>query len=427
MSAPPVIQWVADNIGLTRCQTYFALYSSAYGAAFRSFFTGQFWLTGGLALLGRAFELSAQRVGCSLNPFEPEQPPYEGCQKWSSGNGQYVIYKPDGSSGPFADYVEIFDVISRPEASGSNWILKIIYQRPDGSTTENIYNDQLARRTAPFFFTRPVGDAVCGEPAPEPTLPEHDPGEPISDPVTYTDPSACNWTIQATDSYVNDQGEVVFYYTVTSDDPETCGGPFAYWDDGKDEPHWVTDPGNDPGGNPYSPPPAPDYNPRFDDIDKELDDIKKELDAIKECACDDPKPELLGDWVSIRFVSDGISPGGTNPLRKLFRYRSQSSRTEQQLRDYWAGFTWQAGPVIVQHKGTWWGTPQVWASSAEEGKRVLRFAAGEAGAAPDTDGEWIVTGSASPRYGMSGTMRVQQYRGRDWVTSRIGPSGPVEL
>ena len=32
-----------------------------------------------------------------------------------------------------------------------------------------------------------------------------------------------------------------------------------------------------------------------------------------------------------------------------------------------------------------------------------------------------------PRCGMPGTMRIQQYRGRDWVTSRLGPSGPVEL
>jgi hypothetical protein len=154
--------------------------------------------------------------------------------------------------------------------------------------------------------------------------------------------------------------------------------------------------------------------------------IQQQLDW-KTPICGNEPPVLLGDWVSIRFISDGISPGGTNPLRKLFRYRSQSSRSIEQLRAYWAGFTWTAGPVIVQHKGTWWGTPQVWASTAEEGKRVLRFAAEEAGATPDTDGQWIVTGSTHPRYGMPGTMRIQTYRGRDWITSRNGPSGPVEL
>ena len=427
MTRPEIIDWVEQNTGITECSFYASMSAGAYGAAFGSAFSGQFWLTGGLALIGRAAELTAEAAGCTAQLPPTEQPPYEGCKKWSSGNGQYFIYKPDGSAGVFADYVEILDVISRPEASGTNWILKVIYIRPDGITVEGIYNDQLARRTAPFLFTRPVGDAVCGEPAPEPELPTHNPGEPIADPVTHTDSQGCNWTIQATDAYIDDQGQWHTYYTITADN-DACGGPFAYWStEGGDKPDFVTDPGNDPDGNPYSPPPPKDYNPRFDDIDKDLDDIKKELDAVKDCACDDPKPELLGDWVSIRFVSDGISPGGTNPLRKLFRYRSQSSRTDEQLREYWAGFTWQAGPVIVQHKGTWWGTPQVWASSAEEGKRVLRFAAGEAGATPDTDGEWVITGSASPRYGMPGTMRIQQYRGRDWVTSRLGPSGPVEL
>ena len=75
-------------------------------------------------------------------------------------------------------------------------------------------------------------------------------------------------------------------------------------------------------------------------------------------------------------------------LRKLLRYRSESSRDLGQLSAYWQDFTWNAGDIIVFHKGAWWGTPQVWAASQEEGQRVLRFAAAEAGIDPDQVGEW---------------------------------------
>ena len=139
--------------------------------------------------------------------------------------------------------------------------------------------------------------------------------------------------------------------------------------------------------------------------------------------CGNEKPALEGTWISTRWESDGISPGGTKPLRKLFRYRSKSNLTAYQLQAYWRDFVWDAGDVIVAHKGAWWGTPQVWAASEEEGKRVLRFAAGEAGLDPDSVGEWVVSSSSSPRYGMSGRMRLQQHQGVRWVTRRDGPSG----
>ena len=84
--------------------------------------------------------------------------------------------------------------------------------------------------------------------------------------------------------------------------------------------------------------------------------------------CGSEKPKLEGTWISTRWISDGNSPGGERPLRKLFRYRSKSSLTDEQLRDYWADFSWQAGPVCVKHSGAWWGYPQVWASTPEEGK-----------------------------------------------------------
>ena len=139
--------------------------------------------------------------------------------------------------------------------------------------------------------------------------------------------------------------------------------------------------------------------------------------------CVEPKPILAGNWVSTHWVSDGDSDNSDKRLRKLFRYRSGSTRTTAELREYWSAFTWQAGGTIVAHKGTWWGTPQVWAATEEEGKRVLRFAGTEAGLNPDLDGKWVISSPSGSRYGMSGLMRLAKPRGEYWVTSRDGPSG----
>jgi hypothetical protein len=82
--------------------------------------------------------------------------------------------------------------------------------------------------------------------------------------------------------------------------------------------------------------------------------------------------------------------------------------------------------VIVVSKNLSWGTPKVWAATAAEGKRVIEHAATIAGVdLNDPKHEWIVTGSADPRYGKSGRMRVDT-RGGEFVrvTSRPGPSGP---
>jgi len=138
-------------------------------------------------------------------------------------------------------------------------------------------------------------------------------------------------------------------------------------------------------------------------------------------------PALLGDWVTVRFESIENSPEGTRPLRKLFRYRSQSALDLGQIAAYWESFTWNAGPVCVQHKGASWGTPQCWAANADEGKRVIRFAGLEAGIDPDVVGEFVISGSSDPRFGMPGTMQVAQVQGLDWITSRQGPSGPPLL
>ena len=113
------------------------------------------------------------------------------------------------------------------------------------------------------------------------------------------------------------------------------------------------------------------------------------------------------------------------PLRKIFRYRDQAGATLEEHTEHWRTFTWEAGPVCVIHKGAPWGVPQVWASSIEEGKRVIRHAGAIAGVDPDSEGEWMITGSLNPRYGKTGTMAVKILRGGYLsVTKRDGPDGP---
>ena len=143
--------------------------------------------------------------------------------------------------------------------------------------------------------------------------------------------------------------------------------------------------------------------------------------------CTSEKPPLEGEWVTTRWESTEVMPHSGHRLRKQFRYRSKSSLDLAQRSAYWENFQWQSGDVCVIHKGAWWGTPQVWAASEEEGKRVIRFAAGEAGLDPDQVGEWTISRSSSPRYGMSGTMKIQLYKGFPWISSRGGASYPNTL
>ena len=136
-----------------------------------------------------------------------------------------------------------------------------------------------------------------------------------------------------------------------------------------------------------------------------------------------PEPvQLEGDFRTISFRSDETSPYGKSRLRKRLRYRSLSGIGLGELVDYWKDFTWEAGSVVVGHVGASWGSPQVWAASADEGKRVLLHAAGEAGIDPNQVGEWRIGSSNSARYGVSGTMRVDTTKGFYWITARDGAS-----
>ena len=135
------------------------------------------------------------------------------------------------------------------------------------------------------------------------------------------------------------------------------------------------------------------------------------------------QPEVEGEYVTIEFISDDPSPNGPARLRKLFRYRSSSGIGLGELADYWKDFSWSAGPVCVKHTGGTWGAPQCWASSGDEGKRLIRHAAAEAGIDPDKTGRWEISGSNNPRYGMPGTMRVRINRGTYCITNRLGSDG----
>ena len=142
---------------------------------------------------------------------------------------------------------------------------------------------------------------------------------------------------------------------------------------------------------------------------------------LKQPICRD-KPTLEGEWRTISFRSEETSPFGSGRLRKRFRYRSVSGIGLEQLVDYWADFSFDAGPVCVSHNGATWGNPQVWAASADEGKRVIRHAGGEAGLDPDQVGQWQISGSRNPRFGVSGTMKVDTTGGYYWITARLGSS-----
>ena len=143
------------------------------------------------------------------------------------------------------------------------------------------------------------------------------------------------------------------------------------------------------------------------------------LKNFKQPICD-AKIELEGDFRTISFESTERSAFGNDRLRKRFRYRSQSGLGLDAVVDHWKDFEWDAGPVCVIHSGSNWGTPQVWAASADEGKRVILHAAREAGIDPNQVGKWTVSGSDNPRFGVSGRMKVITKGGYYWITARLG-------
>ena len=421
MSKPGILTWIDENWQSIECQFYGGIQAGAMNAAFGSVFTGKIPLALGLGAISYAAGKTAEMAGCNYQPPEPDNPALlAGCQKFGEGDGILYYNRADFEAPGFAVAYNVAEVtkIDEKYLSGQDkWAWEVFYKtspRQDGSVYEGSYYYIKEGTRFPVATLTPNEGAVCGVPAPEPEPPVHNPGNPISDPITHTD-GDCNWTIQATDAYVDDQGVWHTYYSITADN-DACGGPFAYWSSGNG-PEYVSpkpDPTDDPD-NPTvdpTPYPPPSYDPRFDDIEEKLDELK-------DCACPE-KPVQKGDYRTISFRSDETSPFGKSRLRKRFKYRSQSGLDLGAVVNHWRDFEFAAGPVAVGHVGSALGSPQVWAATADEGKRVIRHAGGEAGIDPDQVGEWRIGGSDNSRYGVSGQMRVDTTGGYYWITARDG-------
>ena len=139
--------------------------------------------------------------------------------------------------------------------------------------------------------------------------------------------------------------------------------------------------------------------------------------------CSGKPADLFLHWRSITFESDDYTETGNSRLVKRLRYRGSSPGDVIQLREHWKDFEWDTGGVVVYHSGSPVGTPQVWAASVDEGKRVLRHAFGEAGIDPDQVGEWGTSSSDNPRYGVSRRVKLKTIDGCWMATARSGPSG----
>ena len=397
-----------------------------------SVLTGQVWgaVAGTAGTI--AMEALGRASGCYNNPddapgFEKPDAEFEGCKKYT-GVGEWNWYQKDGEPNPYFQkrYLELLEVIYRPDASGTQWTHALRYINTQGNEVFDIFRDGGSSnsdfsRTEPYGFTVPIEEGdTCEIPGPDPQYPDHQPGDPIAPPYEYTDPeTGCQWQIQATDSYLNSAGEPIFFWKATSNDPTNCGGPYQWWGNGQEPnvPSFEDPRGPDVPPRPPTLPPGPG-----DDLKDRLDKIQEELEKLKECACPE-KPVKEGDARTISFRSDETSPFGKSRLRKRFKYRSQSGLDLGGVVDHWRDFVWEAGPVAVWHSGSSLGSPKVWAATVDEGKRVIRHAGGEAGIDPDQIGKWGISSSNNSRYGVSGQMKVDTTGGYYWITARDGEDG----
>ena len=331
------------------------------------------------------------------------------------------------------------------------------YATTSGSWTfAEIQRPEDAEQFSVYWYISPAPGSVCCGEFPKP-LEEPETPPPFEIPlIRYPgDEQTCNAEVVLIDSEIDAQGILWNKYHVSAPDCPGWLTPRCYWESrigvyfpnecGSPPPFALyEDPTlNLPGLNPVSyrlhVPCSWDKDQggftEWIDYDIEGTDngilgLARRIDALaylldratqfpyRECA--NVKPTLEGDWVTIAWISDESSSDSPLRLRKRTRYRSKSDRDSKQLQSYFATFKWDAGPVCVIHADAWWGTPQVWASTEAEGKRVLRHIAGEAGIDPDQVGRWITRGSNNPRIGMAGRMGVRRIDGIPWVSRRDG-------
>jgi hypothetical protein len=152
-----------------------------------------------------------------------------------------------------------------------------------------------------------------------------------------------------------------------------------------------------------------------------LKDLKQPI-----CTTHEPKQGIAH---RVRFISEGVSPrNGKHYIREL-GYRDQSGRALAEHREHWKTFRWESGPFQVISRGLSWGQPQVWASSFEEGRRVLAHAAAIAGVDLSVASHrWIERVSTYTRNGAVESFGVARDRtGEVWVVTRDSPDGWPEL
>ena len=304
--------------------------------------------------------------------------------------------------------------------------------------------------TALWYIQPPPGSACCGQELPDP--PDFpDPPLPPIPPI-----EECTWTAKVIDSYVDNNTMLLNKIYMVPSDP-SCGDEFCYWEDPKGPiydvgctmapPNPFQDTGT--GGcnkmiqsdvweqaawctwNPETGKPdvVTEWNiaaaPFMDAVIDRLNTLAYMINMAPsfDLLFCDGKPQLAPHWRSIRFEEKELRDGSKRRIDKLLRYRGKNPGELDALAEHWADFEWDTGPVCVYHKGSPVGTPQVWADSEEEGKRVLRHAFREAGFDADQVGQWGVSGSSNPRNGVRTTVQLKCVDGCWSITSRPGPDG----
>ena len=463
--------------GSATCQLFGAGAGIAASIAVNSALTGQIWgVVGGGAGLIAANALAAANGCFPVNPDPgPASPdnllPGGNCMESNPPCNLGLRDKDSAQTGPGTITKLISITKGEPFPNGTPKAV-IRYIDCDGNPGVS----EVSANRAPFR-TELLNDATCvGDPSPEP-------GPGLPDPVPVPDPDGgpCTFNTQLIDSYINAAGGMSILYE-TCATGEGCSGCARFWyhgpgntqpappepipgPDGEPLPQPDPEGGGGPCPDPCEPcrfepcePPAAEITQRdflFSSACGENEDGSKQTvqyslqgaSELKDCfqalagqnatimqmlqqhllwktpTCPEETPELEGDFRTISFRSDETSPYGKSRLRKRLRYRSRSGIGLGELVDYWKDFTWQSGPVCVKHTGSSWGSPQVWASSEAEGKRVLLHAAGEAGVDPNQVGRWRVGRSDSSRIGVSLEMKVDTTGGYYWITERDGSDG----
>lgn len=465
MAKPEVVQWVEDNYPQLECGLYSTVFSSAIGAVAVSAYNGFVPGVLGAGAIAIAAQYTAELAGCNKPPDIPDVNPFSVGNCWkgtSDGNLEYFVAKGGFWKtvlvGTATEVLEVVQGEYNPGFKAWSFTGRVSTGNGTGEYQMNFADGG-----------NPVQVRITGRPcSDEPVPPPHTPGEPIGPSFEPVTTDQCVWKCTPIDAYIDASGLVRYYVLCSASNPAACGGPYGYWTGGSEPgPDWVNPVPPvvyDPDGNPITPEPFPPGDqPNFKEEDPRaidgttyrlnsvcevdangqpvqqsvvesiptssaFDAIIARLDAIvpllqgqkdfKQPIC--PPVKAAGEFRTIAFVSDEVSPNGKSALRKRLRYRSVSGFGLDQLIDHWRDFEFNAGPVIVKHRGSSWGTVTVWAASADEGKRVIRHAAGEAGIDADQTGRWEISGSSSTRLGMPGKMKINTSGGYYWITARDG-------